>query len=376
MKKFSCIEVFLLAFVSFSPLLSDVIRVFMILSILLVNIVYYRLNAYKVKFDYLFLIFVVIPIVYCIYNFILYNINFSIVNLYIPLCIVTGYISSIKYRLKDFLFNLDKTMYVLAICSLIGFLLILFFPQLIKYFFNYTYGDYTHKTAILFNVLFADGYLVKRNTGFAREPGVFQLLLCICLFYNIEYKKNIKIVKVAIYIISIITTFSTIGLILLIPILIHIFFKHPKARGVLIVFSIVFLNLLISIVSYQANNKLYGSSSFNLRYVPMLNAFNYSILHPLGIGTDQYNLLFESSNIGSYDSYSQFLLRFGFIEVIVLLVILFRLSKKKFLLCLILSVSFFAQFICYLPFVVALMFCKEIKNEDCLDSIQTSRLYI
>lgn len=81
----------------------------------------------------------------------------------------------------------------------------------------------------------------------------------------------------------------------------------------LFVISIVALGASIhEEVAFQLQNKLIGSVAFAARYEPLVNAIKISWNRLFGLGSTGYDELLKSMKIGSFDSYTQILMRYTF----------------------------------------------------------------
>lgn len=102
-------------------------------------------------------------------------------------------------------------MYVLCSASLIGFGLQLFAPNVLKLF-----PEIQNVAGTRFYFLGVTNVAVKtdnfiRNWGPYREPGVFQVFIIIALIYTLFKKENCDFRTVVVYVIALLTTFSTTG---------------------------------------------------------------------------------------------------------------------------------------------------------------------
>ena len=146
-----------------------------------------------------------------------------------------------------------KTMVIFAIISLLFWLISLvsmssLFNTLkiidISGGFRERTGDYVHTIFItLHNTANSWTYGISRNSGFCWEPGPFSILLNLALFFNITYYKSNIFSKVnLILMITIITTFSTTGLLTLLGWLTYflVYRKNIKYQVLLIILVSLF----------------------------------------------------------------------------------------------------------------------------------------
>lgn len=252
--------------------------------------------------------------------------NFSF--LYPPICVFFGYKIAMSIDYEKFMRAFVVVMRFSAVFSLVVFLVINFKAEWVEFLPAYEYGGLTHKTVVVANVLFADGFLVVRNAGFASEPGVYQILLNTALYYCLV-RRVVNYCNVILFVSVILTTMSTAGIF----IMFLVFLVGIKNIRSLVVF-IPFLLVLLAIFyfsgefSYHVENKLSGSASFEVRISPLLNALNVAMENPFGIGMVKYLYLSESLGIGSWDAYSQTVMRYGWFALVPLLIALACLKRS------------------------------------------------
>lgn len=105
----------------------------------------------------------------------------------------------------------EKAVFFLCIFSLITFFGFMLLPQLFD-----TLPEYTNSNGIvykfcLFSVVPTNMIGYYRNFGFCSEPGMFQVSINLSLYTELFLKDKAKLWRVTIYIITLITTFSTQG---------------------------------------------------------------------------------------------------------------------------------------------------------------------
>lgn len=360
------LEVFLLILISFSPLISNAMKAGLALLIILINIKIFtnKINAKKL----LLLIFLMsLFILSALYD--LRNISsisqYSILNLYFPLCFLLGYIISEKYSFSEFLTLIDKIVFIAAIFSLIGVVIYTFLPNLINYLPSYQYYHTSHKTAYIFNVILDyGGNVVKRNAGIAWEPGAFQFLVSIGLYSYLKTTKKINLFKIAIYAIVVITTRSTAGIIIFIFLTWKLLLTDKKARILIIISLLAFSGLIAEELMYQYRYKLFGSYAFETRLEPLLNAFNEGRNHFLGMGNSGYNEQLNNLRIGAWDSFGQIFIRYGYPMLVIITSLLIKIFSRDKTLFTIMSVTFLSQGIWYFPMVTPFYFMWYKKNSN------------
>lgn len=280
-----------------------------------------------------------------------YDITMSLY--YIPFCVFVGFLVSCYYSMNRFLYLLESMMFWMASISLVLFAFFMTFPDLVYSLPIYRFGDLEHRTIGFLNILFSDNFMMIRNTGFASEPGVFQMLLNLALYQNLRNGRSLTFHN-AVYVTAIITGLSTAGLIIMS--LLIVAFSSKSARVGIAIICLAGGTFVQTVVAYQLENKLYGSSAFDKRYVPFTNAVELAIDNPTGIGSVEYSLRLEQSDIGSFDAYTQTAMRYGVQGLLVLVssIIILFFSAPGF--ALILSISFISNSFWYIPIFSAFLF--------------------
>ncbi|WP_205450076.1 O-antigen ligase family protein [Clostridium botulinum] len=149
-----------------------------------------------------------------------------------------------------------------------------------------------------------------RNSGMFWEPGAYQIFLNLALIFMLDmglYGKRDKI-KIIILIITILTTKSTTGYIVLLIILsnyfyINIKFKYKFSKSLIVIIIAMMLIIIFPIFSKieVVDNKINKDNiSFNIRYNDFLESINIIKEYPmkgLGILSDKFKMIEESKNI-------------------------------------------------------------------------------
>lgn len=224
-------------------------------------------------------------------------------------CLV-GAVFSIYIDEDEFIEKFNNIVYFLAIYSLIGFIINIFLFSLVEKFPTI----YSMNTGITYYNLFftvvCNNTYVVRNYGMFWEPGAFSVFLCIALFFELIKSKNLKLTRIIIISITILTTKSTLGIIAVILLYLIYFIRNPiaftgKNRKLLfcVVFAIIILLFFIPHDFYsEIFDKLYKLDNYgnvnssmqtrlNAVYY-MLNAFFNSA--GFGIGIENYLYIQET----------------------------------------------------------------------------------
>ncbi len=350
------LEMILLTVVSFSPLLSNYLKVVLIIVLIALNVKSFK-TIDKKQVLILFLIFSVFVIgTMCDLRNISSIGELSVLNLYFPLCFFLGFIISRKYKIDEYLYYLEKVVFIVAVFSIIGVFIYSFFPSLVYSLPTYSYYDTNHKTAYIFNILLDEGGIVHRNAGIAWEPGAFQFLMNLGVYAYIRIGNKISFFKIIIYGLAILFTKSTAGIIIFAFITFNILKRNKVARYFIPILILMFVDSIRQEFLYQYNYKLFGSYAFETRLEPMLNAYQMGINHFWGLGNSGYDLLYRDLGLGAYDSFAQIFIRYGYPLLIFISFLLLRLLKNYKTLFLILFVTFLSQTIWFFPLITPFYF--------------------
>ncbi|MPM63021.1 hypothetical protein SDC9_109899 [bioreactor metagenome] len=142
------------------------------------------------------------------------------VDLYLKLCIqiiIAMYFVSL-FKFHIFIEAFVDVLIFLSVYSLIATYLAMTFPEYIKGIFPLLLHEEVGYTNVLINMgltfTHTSDVLMHRNYGMFREPGLYQFYLIMALIIELWYKKDGLIVsKLIILTVTIISTFSTAGLI-------------------------------------------------------------------------------------------------------------------------------------------------------------------
>ena len=257
------IEIFVLLILSVGAV-DDILWVAFSLIVILCNINRFK----KCKYPYAILAIIVIfflSIVFDIFEFASGNrISFAGFAFVIPF--VFGGILAKKYTYDEFCTQLEKVIFFVCIASLIGFALLIVAPQVVFSFPVVKFDGRDVYTCGFFNAIntaWNSGPLLKRNCGIGYEPGIFQFVpnLGIAILADAREdlfanrSKGYTFIHLTIYIITVLTTFSTTGV------------------------AILAVNLLLYFVSRGLSwSKVIGTVSFlGVVAIPLMNQFKYQI---------------------------------------------------------------------------------------------------
>ncbi len=206
----------------------------------------FRLNVLDIKFVIFSLLFLLI----CKLS----NTSFTNASLIYQFSLVVAtYFFIMQYRVRPYL--MQKEFYIaLSIFvyhSLLGYAFYLISRN------SFVAFDDLHKSFLnIFYVSTTEFMGFQRNTGFFWEPGVFQLAVNLYLFYCIKYRQNIY--KILIVFFAVLSSFSTVGLIIVVVNFIYYLYVTVKVRRNLLLSSVASILLAVyffPILSSNANAK-------------------------------------------------------------------------------------------------------------------------
>lgn len=357
------LEILVVILISISPLISNPLKILLAACLILVNLKYIKyIKKGQIVVLFLFLSIFILGFTKDVFEARFFS-DFSPLNIYYPICFLLSCLIAIKYGKNNFLYIIEKITFIIAIISIIGYFSYLLYPNIINYLLSYNYYNTTHKTAILFNVLTVENYIVLRNTGVASEPGLYQLLLNIALYTYLKNTAKISNKKVLVYSIAIITTASTAGLIAFAFIIFRFLFNNIKTTLSIIIFMVIFSPILYDQILYQFQNKLFGSYAFETRYEPFENTLEIAKNNILGLGNTGYNYYFNGFIQPSFDSYTQVFVRYGYGMLLLILLLLFNIGIKDKIIFIILLITFTSQGVWFVPLVAVLYFLYLDENK-------------
>ena len=223
------------------------------------------------------------------------------------------------------------------------------------------------------------GLDIMRNQGLFWEAGVAQLFFNIFFFLEaFIFKKNKWLLFLTMFIV--ITTYSTIGIIILLMQMLYYFLFEQKSKLGILIFFIIFLPIS-SVFLFNLEEKTTGDkeASFQKRYFDLVQPFFIAIENPLtGIGLDLYkfqeyryefyinpssysliedniglDLKMENTNEGSSNSFMFLLAAMGFPTGLFMIYLFMKqqvIKRRKVIFLLILSLSLFSSPLFLRPF--------------------------
>lgn len=354
--------------------------------------IFYYGNPFKVNNKNL-IIALMVWLLYFIFNsFAVMSFHPFFMIMYIIKIIIAYWL--IKHYGSSLLFYYENIIYFLAKLSLFFFTWELLSPSSIRALFDFLdvaqnsnpNSDYL---SIIVHGIGGQETNLKfpRNCGFTWEPGPFACFVALALFFNIIRNKSIfkDKTKILIFFITILTTQSTTGYLILLVLLVWFFWTLSKSFGKKVsalAISIIALFLYVSVdilnekiekESKQDLQELINNSrdydiAYNPgRFVSLELAFKDVVKRPfLGIGgyTDLKYSSIQKVKISTISGVGNILMRYGMFGVIVFIYLLYStgkwLSNKSQLYCtlifpLIILIIGFSFGIVESPFIVTLL---------------------
>lgn len=167
------------------------------------------------------------------------------------LVMTVGFLFATQYSFDDFAEAFERFVYFVCICSFPMTVLSFLAPKVI-HFLPVVYARYSKAyTYGLCGIISEfDGTLIVRATGIFREPGVFQIFINVALMFELLYRKEIRCKLVWVYVITLLTTFSTAGYVVGILIFSVYCLFIPKEQGWKEHYLILFFVVAIPIVLF------------------------------------------------------------------------------------------------------------------------------
>jgi hypothetical protein len=178
--------------------------------------------------------------------------------LLIPILVGFAIVASVPY--ESFVHAYNNVVCLLAAFSLVFYIVSFAFPYIINMLpiINYHYNAPVHNAGFSVVIL---AKIYNRNFGIAWEPGAFSLLLGLSLFFTLYSHNRIRMSRVLLLTITILTTFSTLGYIFaailfvvfyLLPPNSHTAFKEKRRKtSFLAAIVVVVLVILTQLLPYN-----------------------------------------------------------------------------------------------------------------------------
>ena len=223
--------------------------------------------------------------------------------LFLP--VLLGYFIATRIPTMLCIRSFCNIVYFLAIYSLLFYIICAVFP----FFCNLlpVIGYFQDSILTMHNALFTvviNGMQFPRNFGITWEPGAFAILLCIAIFCTIFCYDKIDKKRILIYSVAIITTFSTMGYIVLAILFVSFLGMRKKGNAglILLSFIIVVAALQIPFMKELTFGKLEGLVSSPNNVVETTEARLNAIIYPgmafienpfFGVGYSEFEFINE-----------------------------------------------------------------------------------
>lgn len=295
---------------------------------------------------------------------------------------------------KDFLIVFINVMYIISIVSLFFFSLYYIYPSILDYTLNII-GEhefyYYHKSLIFYTFQIINGSEM-RNSGLFKEPGLFAGYINLAIIFLYARKKQFTQKKfkqiLLILIITLLSTFSTQGYLVLGLIILYVFFSDLKTNSSFLKFvKLIFIPVLISLLVFLfiqlsfLNNKINNEQEMAFkrennyeitRIGGFLSSMKYIIAEPItGWGIDvinSINTISKARIITTGTGMTDFILKLGLpvfmffcSRVYLLLNLFFNKLLAFYFLGLILILIQGEPFFNY-PIIYFLYFLRPVKN--------------
>lgn len=276
-----------------------------------------------------------------------------------------------KYKLNEFLIITERVAFFVTCISLLGYLILLLYPNFFSKFPVITFYGRKVRSIIIFNLIndYSGNYL-QRNCGIAFEPGAFQFVCNLGLaiymkLSDIEVDNKFKITsRYIIYILGVLSTKSTTGIFILIIIttLTVITSKKKKINSFFILSSLILLYEFINSSIIYQKEKL-ETGNLELRFRNTLFVIKNYWWRIFGIGSTGYDKIYIKNNmIGSFDAYSNIYLRFGLLFTFIFILLNFKLLKIDKNIFIVIAVTLLTENL--IGPITVILYYMTLKEED------------
>lgn len=317
----------------------------------LIFFIYFRLKRKNIRlpksiFSYAFFLFIFLTFSSFIFNS---NISILTTNIKFLLVIIFSYMFCLLVP-----FNLFSKYYIfflkfISVTSLIGYSILNFTSYNLPLSTFKNVNDVEYYNGVFFFAIKSFGVYgntgVNRNIGSFWEPGLFATFLLIAIVLELWQKKKSSKLTIIIFLVALLTTKSTFGYLMLLPISLLIFSKILNKNlsftfssfviGCFLFLAFNFNDIALRLVNINPDlfSKLIEeSNSLNERIEsPLINLKIFSNNYIFGAGLGNTENLFKTMTIVSQTSTSTyFLAAFGFLGISYTLLFIYgALSFKK-----------------------------------------------
>ena len=296
---------------------------------------------------------------------------------YICVSVIIAILMINTWSFQKFRESYVKILFFLSVFSLIMMALFYIFPQMNNFFNVYNISKTAkHANYIIFTkIVNENGF--GRNCGMFWEPGAYQTFICIALIFEIS-KPSPSVRKIIVFIITILTTFSTTGYIALLFVYIYLFFgKYNNKKQIngfiylsilcITAILILFQDLFFSTQNYTPFGKIilyftsdvYNSkvSSVSIRINSVVQPIIVFLNNPLfGVGDIKFReLIFDTTQGVTTGTFVNWFAVYGVFCGSLFMIGLSKLTKK-------LSNNRLLNFIIFIIFFIITMSENYITN--------------
>ena len=261
-------------------------------------------------------------------------------------------LDSTKFNIESFKFQYSECMTIIAVVSLVAYFVNIIAPS-VKYYFPALISSKNNiGRFLLFSTVsdFSSGGM-QRNQGIFWEPGAYQLFLNLAVLFELSNSsRKLKSARIILFLVSILTTFSSTGIIVAV---LMIILWRARVKGVFSYRKAFLLLAFVIIIGYIVLPQLSGYWRYTL-VVKMKNFLSYrsgsdmlfgseraaSIIYPIrywlrnplfGIGTVGYERM-KNDIVGFVSACTpvNFLVKYGLIYAIIMYNGLRLFFKKMF----------------------------------------------
>lgn len=199
--------------------------------------------------------------------------------------VVSLYVANIDF--ERFSTAYVKVMKFLSVVSLIGYGLHLVVPSIFDRFIVQNTSGISYSNYLLYVQWVSSGQNAFRNWGFAWEPGAFSTFVCLAMLLDVLFvSKQVKLRTIVLYVITVITTFSTTGIIAILCLCVFLATTNKTiSRSTK---RVIVLTLLLSILLMIVFSGAFFDLSTNSAFGKILNFLNAEDRSDLGSTSIRY----------------------------------------------------------------------------------------
>lgn len=268
----------------------------------------------KVKVNHYSVFLLILLLIFTLISNTIYETNFNTI-LYMEIIIVQAFIITTCLSKENFIKIFIKTLILISISSLIGQYVLAPLALDNKISCKLYIDEKNYYPMVDLGISFAKyNFGIQRNYSFFREPGVFQIFLLTAMIFTL-FSNNIsdrnKTTYTIILLLTLASTFSTMGIISALIILIaYVISGQKEKKGKLMIILLVLISLITFFVLKNESGKFLldrtftklfentSNESFSVRYYSIYNNILASLNNPIfGMGYDRgFNYIINNLN--------------------------------------------------------------------------------